>query len=193
MNEPAGPHGFYDGPVKELAARHLGLIKAIFFLLLVSLPGVFLCVLAGESGYLRVKRKYAAVPSSYLSYARAEEVRDEAISPSSYDSSRDEIIGSYFLGFPVGPWYLRSHRELQIACGVLAFVFALLGGGMLLFRFYRLSKLLYPQLAFYFTLLVLVPFLNLIVIFLLLWSALRQMRARGLRVGIFGIDPARFG
>jgi hypothetical protein len=193
MNESPGPHGFYDGPVKVLAARHLALIKAIFFLLLVSLPGVFLCVLADKSGYLRVKRNYPAVESSYLYPGRAAQVRDEAISPSSYDSSRDEIIGSYFLGFPVGPWYLRSHRELQIACGVLAFVFALLGGGMLLFRFYRLSKLLYPQLAFYFTLLVLVPFLNLIVIFLLLWSALRQMRARGLRVGIFGIDPARFG
>jgi hypothetical protein len=40
---------------------------------------------------------------------------------------------------------------------------------------------------------VLVPFLNLIAILLLLRSALRQMRDRGLRVGMFGIDPARFG
>ena len=193
MNEPAGPHGFYDGPVKELAARHLGLIKAIFFLLLVSLPGVLLCVLASESGYLRVKRKYPAVASSYPYPARAPEVRYEVISPSYYDSSSDEIEGADFLGFPVGQWYVRSHRELKFACQALAFAFALMGVGLLLYRFHRLAKLLYPHLAFYFTLLVLVPFLNLIVIFLLLWGALRQMRQRGLRVGVFGIDPARFG
>jgi hypothetical protein len=47
-------------------------------------------------------------------------------------------------------------------------------------------------MVFYFTALVLVPFLNVVVIFLLLRSALYQMRQMGLRVGVFGIDPARF-
>jgi hypothetical protein len=81
-----------------------------------------------------------------------------------------------------------SQSALLLAWGV-----PLLGVGLLIYRFYRLAKLLYPQLALYFTMMVLVPFLNLIAILLLLRSALRQMRDRGLRVGMFGIDPARFG
>jgi hypothetical protein len=42
MNELEAPHGYYDGPLKELAARHLGLIKAVFLLLLVYLPVGFI-------------------------------------------------------------------------------------------------------------------------------------------------------
>ena len=53
MNEPSGPYGFYDGPVKELAARHLGLIMAIFFLLLVSLPGALFFFQQAKQGILR--------------------------------------------------------------------------------------------------------------------------------------------
>lgn len=67
------------------------------------------------------------------------------------------------------------------------------GVGNLFYRFFRLTKLLYPHLAFYSIILGLLPLMNVIVILLLLWSALRQMRQRGLRVGMFGIDPARFG
>jgi hypothetical protein len=81
---------------------------------------------------------------------------------------------------------------IRFACAAFAVVFALYGIFNLLYRFYSLIKLLYPHLAFYFTLLVFVPYLNVLVILLLLWGALRQMRRRGLRVGVFGIDPARF-
>ena len=193
MNEPSGPHGFYDGPVKELAARHLGLIKAIFFLLLVSLPGVLLCISASNSGYLMVKRKYPAVPASDYVFPKPAEVRYEVISPYRYNASSDEIVEARFIGFPFGPSYLRWYKDLETTFEILAYCFAFLGVGLLLYRFYCLVKLLYPHLAFYFTLLVLVPFLNLIVILLLLWGTLRQMRQRGLRVGVFGIDPARFG
>jgi hypothetical protein len=54
-----------------------------------------------------------------------------------------------------------------------------------------LAALLYPHVCLYLTLLLFVPFLNLLVILLLWWAGLRQMRGRGLRVGFFGIDPAR--
>ena len=138
MNELEAPHGYYDGPLKELAARHLGLIKALLFALLIALPGSFFFV------YL-----HAHIPEDY----------------------------SYLIRF---------------ACAAFAVVFALFGIFNLVHRFYSLIKLLYPHLAFYFTLLVFVPYLNVLVILLLLWGALRQMRRRGLRVGIFGIDPARF-
>lgn len=191
MNEPAGPHGFYDGPVKELAARHLGLMRAIFFLLLVSLPGVLFFGLARNSGSLYVNRKYP--DGDAYSSVKPGGVKLESIGLWAYDSSRDEIVSIRFLGFKVGPWYLRSHEDISTSCEYLAFAFGFLGAALLLFRFYRLTKLLYPQLAFYFTLVVLVPFVNLVVILLLLRSALRQMRQRGLRVGVFGIDPARFG
>jgi hypothetical protein len=80
-----------------------------------------------------------------------------------------------------------------LAALFLAIGFPVVGAGLLIYRFYRLARLLYPQLALYFTMMVLVPFLNLVAILLLLRSALRQMRDRGLRVGMFGIDPARFG
>ena len=84
-------------------------------------------------------------------------------------------------------------QAVSLAALLLAIGFPVVGAGLLIYRFYRLARLLYPQLALYFTMMVLVPFLNLVVILLLLRSALRQMRDRGLRVGMFGIDPARFG
>ena len=84
-------------------------------------------------------------------------------------------------------------QAVSLAALLLAIGFPVVGAGLLIYRFYRLAKLLYPQLALYFTMMVLVPFLNLVAILLLLRSALRQMRDRGLRVGMFGIDPARFG
>jgi hypothetical protein len=105
-------------------------------------------------------------------------------------SSSEKFVEAKVAGFPVslGVCQAVSQSALLLAWGV-----PLLGVGLLVYRFYRLAKLLYPQLALYFTMMVLVPFLNLIAILLLLRSALRQMRDRGLRVGMFGIDPARFG
>lgn len=186
MNEPSGPHGFYDGPVKELAARHLGLIKAIFFLLLVSLPGALFFVSASEAGYLEVNRKYAAVDTLYG--FTPGDVKREWIRPHIYDSSRDAIVGAHFLGFPLGPWYVRWYKEIETACEVLAFGFALLGLTLLAYRFQRLAGLLSPHLTFYFIVMSLVPVLNLLVAFFLLRSALDQMRRIGLRVGVLGID-----
>lgn len=185
MNEPAGPHGFYDGPVKELAARHLGLIKAIFFLLLVSLPGWFFSWVSIGNVRVDYRRHYEA--SSY-GPARVE-VKWEDFHD--YQKQlKDEFVGVRVFNYPVS---LDVGRNTYYGLLTLAWAFALMGVGLLLYRFYCLVKLLYPHLAFYFTLLVLVPFLNLIVILLLLWGTLRQMRQRGLRVGVFGIDPARFG
>lgn len=191
MNEPSGPHGFYDGPVKELAARHLGLIKAIFFLLLVSLPGFLTCMYVRyDLCRITVMRQYPAGFESFYPYAQKPAREEKEWTSAHLLWSGDKLIEASVAGFPVT---LSSCQSVSFSALLLAWAFPLMGVGLLLFRFFRLTKLLYPQLALYFTLLVLVPFMNLIAIMLLLRSALRQMRDRGLRVGMFGIDPARFG
>jgi hypothetical protein len=191
MNEPLGPHAFYDGPVKVLAGCHLALIRAIFFLLLVSPPLSFLSgFIYFEQCDVKVMRQYPAEKSSTYPYTE-QPARTEAewIRASRYYSS-DNIIEARVAGISVSLGLLQA---VSMAALILMFGFPLLGAGLLIYRFYRLARLLYPQLALYFTMLVLVPFLNLVAILLLLRSALRQMRDRGLRVGMFGIDPARFG
>lgn len=191
MNETPEPHGFYDGPIKTLAGCHLGLIRAIFFLLLVSPLVSFICgFMYFEQCDIKVMRQYPATKSSYYPYTE-QPAREEAAwirASSSYSS--DKIIEAKVAGFSVTHGLLQS---VSMAALLLMFGFPLLGAGLLVYRFYRLARLLYPQLALYFTMMVLVPFLNLVAILLLLRSALRQMRDRGLRVGMFGIDPARFG
>jgi len=190
MNESPAPHGFYDGPMKMLAASHLGLIRAIFFLLL-AVPLVssifFVCF---DQCRLSVIRQYPASTESYYPYAKKPAYEAVAwIDGYDYDPS-DKFLEASVAGYPAS---LGVCRAVSLTALLLAWVGPLLGVGLLIYRFYRLAKLLYPQLALYFTMMVLVPFLNLIVILLLLRSALRQMRDRGLRVGMFGIDPARFG
>lgn len=54
----------------------------------------------------------------------------------------------------------------------------------------RLSSLLYPQVSRHLTAVSLVPGLNFVVYFILWRASLGQMRARGLRVGVFGVAPA---
>jgi len=198
MNEPLAPHGFYDGPVKELAARHLALIKAVFILLLVSVPGcLFIASLDRDRGY-KVERQKS--PYSSTRVVVLDNVKVYVYSWSSflnswssgveYDKETDKIIAYNYGGFRgLSMGWLET---LPMVYCLLACGFALHGFGLLFYRFFRLAKLLYPHMAFYFTALVLVPFLNVVVIFLLLRSALQQMRQMGLRVGIFGIDPARF-
>jgi hypothetical protein len=190
MNESPAPHGFYDGPMKMLAASHLGLIRAIFFFLLAVPPVTFVTVFVHlEECRISVTRHYPARASTY--YSSGEPARDIVQWIGAYQlSPTDKFIEAKVAGFPVslGACQAVSLASLLLACG-----FPLLGLGLLIYRFYRLAKLLYPQLALYFTMMVLVPFLNLIAILLLLRSALRRMRERGLRVGMFGIDPARFG
>jgi hypothetical protein len=159
MNEPEAPHGYYDGPLKELAARHLGLIKAILFALLIALPATLFFGYLYENAFLEYKE---------VSHGPYGPIRDWVYVPTKYS----DLIRFAYASFAV--------------------VLAVYGIFNLLYRFCRLIKLLFPHLAFYFTLLVFVPFLNVLVILLLLWGALRQMRRRGLRVGVFGIDPAPF-
>ena len=187
MNEPAGPHGFYDGPVKELAARHLGLIKAILFLLLVSLPGTFFSWVSADNFWVTYKRHYPA--EIFLSRPARVEVETRRFSDYN-QMPTDEFFEAKVFGSPVSLVVCQAifRGFVILACG-----FAMMGVGLLLYRFHRLAKLLYPHLAFYFSTMALVPFLNLLAIFFLLRSALQQMRQMGLRVGMFGIDPARFG
>ena len=190
MNESPAPHGFYDGPIKMLAASHLGLIRAIFFLLLAALPvSWFSGFVYIDQCRIAVMRQYPATSSIYP-YASTPAREAVEWTRAHYYSSSEKFVEAKVAGFPasLGVCQAVSQSALLLAWGV-----PLLGVGLLIYRFYRLAKLLYPQLALYFTMMVLVPFLNLIAILLLLRSALRQMRDRGLRVGMFGIDPARFG
>jgi hypothetical protein len=147
MKEPNAPQAFFDGSLKEMAARHVGLVKAILFILTI-VPAVW---------------GVAALIHEVFFYV-----------------PRDAQTGETALSV----WMKGGSLVLLIACLSYAAV-------NLLIRFYRLAALLYPHVALYFMLLVLVPFLNVLVILLLWWAALRQMRARGLSVGIFGIDPAK--
>jgi hypothetical protein len=147
MKEPNPPQPFFDGSLKELAARHFGLVKAILFVLSI-VPAAW-----GVAAFLHQVVFY--VPWD----ARAQETA-------------------------LSVWMKGGSSILGITC-------ILYGFGNLLFRSYRLAALLYPHVAVYFMLLVLVPFLNILVVLLLWRSALKQMRAHGLRVGFFGIDPAR--
>jgi uncharacterized oligopeptide transporter (OPT) family protein len=147
MKEPSAPHVHYDGSLKELATRHVGLVKAILFVLTI-VPAAW-----GVAAFLHQVVFYV-------------------------------------------PWDARAHETalsvwMKGGSSILGITCILYGFGNLLFRFYRLAALLYPHVALYFMLLVLVPFLNIMVILLLCRSGLKQMRARGLHVGFFGIDPAR--
>lgn len=184
MNEPEAPHGYYDGPLKELAARHLGLIKAVFLLLLVYLPVGFIGAIVTHD---KLPRAEWYIVTSYSTFG---DIKSEVFRTGLYPPEGAKNVSYYYAGTPVG----KAEYEFlgHVVPNLFIAVIALCGVGFLIYRFYRLAKLLYPHLAFYFTLLVFVPFLNVLVILLLLWGALRQMRRRGLRVGVFGIDPARF-
>ena len=182
MNELEAPHGYYDGPLKELAARHLGLIKAVFLLLLVFLPVGFFGFILTSERYPRAE--WTILETGYFSTALVE-TRDRG----RYPPKGAQSVSYSYAGFPVDK---EVYEFLGDKVPLLFQAIMLCGVGFLIYRFHRLAKLLYPHLAFYFTLLVFVPFLNVLVILLLLWGALRQMRRRGLRVGVFGIDPARF-
>jgi hypothetical protein len=147
MKESSAPHVHYDGSLKELAARHVGLVKAILFVLTI-VPAAW-----GVAAFLHQVVFY--VP---------------------WNAQTEETALSV--------WMKAGSSILGMTC-------ILYGFGTLLFRFYRLAALLYPHVALYFMLLVLVPFLNILAILLLWRSGLKQMRAHGLRLGFFGIDPAR--
>ncbi len=190
MNESPAPHGFYDGPIKMLAGCHLGLIRAIFFLLLVVPLVSLVFFVCFNMCRISVIRQYPASTESYYPYAPKPAYEKEVwIDCFDYYPS-DKFLEAKVAGFPVS---LDVCRAVSLTALLLAWGGPFLGVCLLIYRFYRLAKLLYPQLALYFTMMVLVPFLNLIAILLLLRSALRQMRDRGLRVGMFGIDPTRFG
>jgi len=175
MSEPEAPHGYYDGPVKELALRHLGLIKAVFLLMLVYLPVGFI---GAEVAHYKLPRA-EWTSNSYNSY------RNWGRSP---PEDARSVTYSY-AGYPLGK---AEYEFLSQHVPNLFMTFLLFGFGLMIYRFHRLAKLLYPHLASYFTVMCLVPGLNLVVVLLLLRSALYQMRSRGMRVGAFGIDPARF-
>ena len=158
MKEPSAPQVTYDGSLKELAARHLALVKTVLFTLIITIPLTLGLVWVVDEAYRRTQ--YISSSSGYGHYIYSYE---------------DTVYANFF----------------RVSSGILATVLVLHGVISLFLRFYRLAHLLYPHVAWYFTVLLLAPGLNLLVILLLWWAGLKQMRARGLSVGFFGIDPAR--
>ena len=56
---------------------------------------------------------------------------------------------------------------------------------------YRVAKLLMPHLSFVLGAAAFFPPVSLVVLIFLWVSSIRQLRARGLHVGVFGINPAK--
>ncbi len=95
------------------------------------------------------------------------------------------------LGFVAGVMASQSARDTSAFGGLLL-------AGLLLGWFFkmsvetrRLAGVLYPQVRNHLAAIAWVPGFNVVLFLVLYQSALRQMRARGLRVGFLGIDPSR--
>ena len=197
MKEPSAPQVTYDGSLKELAARHVGLVKAVLFALLIAIPLSISALYFSENYFMR----YISDSKEYIEYREAwvewQKAHPDPNKPF-YKYTKPhplldfETIGETVFETPLHVYVPTAKSDLIIAVargsGVLLLLLGLLN---LLYRFYRLAASLYSHVCLYFTLLLLVPFLNLLVILLLWWAGLKQMRARGLSVSFFGIDPAR--
>lgn len=77
-----------------------------------------------------------------------------------------------------------------------AFLYAFYGSiliaiGWIFWRCARLARILFPHVAMVLAACAIIPPLSLGVAFFLWFCALRQLRARGLHVGVLGIDSAR--
>ncbi len=95
------------------------------------------------------------------------------------------------LGFVAGGMASQSARDTS-AFGGLLLVGLLLGWFLKMsVETRRLAGVLYPQVRNHLAAIAWVPGFNLALFLILYQSALRQMRARGLRVGFLGIDPSR--
>jgi hypothetical protein len=62
---------------------------------------------------------------------------------------------------------------------------------LICYHCYRVAKLLMPHLAFVLGAAAFFPPVSLLVLIFLWVSSIRQLRARGLHVGVFGINPVR--
>ncbi len=95
------------------------------------------------------------------------------------------------LGFVAGGMASQYDRDTS-AFGGLLLVGLLLGWFLKMsVETRRLAGVLYPQVRNHLAAIAWVPGFNLALFLILYQSALRQMRARGLRVGFLGIDPSR--
>jgi hypothetical protein len=136
MKEPSTPQVTYDGSLKELAARHLSLVKAVLFIFIIPIP-LFIIGLGMEAKN--------SIPSS-------------------------------------------PYREM---CE-WAFLSAWLSGyTLVLYQTVRLIRLLFPFMWLTLSGIALFPITTLPMAIILLVCAVMQLRARGLHVGVLGIDPSR--
>jgi hypothetical protein len=197
MKEPSAPQVTYDGSLKELAARHVGLVKAVLFALLIATPLSISALYFSENyskRHIKNNKDYKEYKEAWVGWQKAHHDPDKPFynytPPPSPLLDFDDLPGEFVT--PLHEYVPTANSDLIIAVARGSGVLLLLLGVLnLLYRFYRLAASLYSHVCLYFTLLLFVPFLNLLVILLLWWAGLRQMRARGLSVGFFGIDPAR--
>lgn len=190
------PRVTYDGSLKDLATRHVGLVKAVLFGLLVAIPLSISALYFSENyskRYIKDDKEYKEYKEAWVGWQKAHHDPDKPFY--NYTPPPSPLLDFDVPGVFVTPLYEyvpTENSDLIIAVargsGVLLLLFGVLN---LLYRFYRLAASLYSHVCLYFTLLLFVPFLNLLIILLLWWAGLKQMRARGLSVGFFGIDPAR--
>lgn len=197
MKEPSAPHVHYDGSLKELATRHVGLVRAVFFALLVALPLSIFAFNFSENycrRSIRDNKEYMEYKAAWVAWQKVHSDPHrpfyDYIPPDPGFLDLDDLPGVFEI-----PLYLYVPTEnsdpiiaLAHGSGVFLLLCAMLN---LLYRFNGLAALLFPHVGVYFTLMLLVPFLNVIVLLLLWWFGVRRMRDRGLRAGFFGVDPAR--
>jgi hypothetical protein len=197
MKEPVAPQPFFDGSLKELATRHLGLVRAVFFALLVALPLSIFALNFSESycrRLIRDNKDYMEYKAAWVAWQKVHSDPHKPfydyIPPDPGLPDLDDLPGVFET--PLYLYVPTENSDLIIALARGSAVFLLLCATVnLLYRFNGLAVLLFPHVGVYFTLMLFVPFLNILVILLLCRAGLKQMRARGLRVGFFGIDPAR--
>lgn len=199
MKEPSTPRATYDGSLKELAKAHVGLVKALLFFLIITIPASAVCIFFSQHHQMRHIVTYEDEQDYERAWLAWQKEHNDPKMPFYGLKSPEPGIPQIKSSFPgviaINPEYLyvpTAYSDLLIGCAKILAVFLILHGiGNLLCWFHRLSTLLYSHVAWYLTVLVLVPGVNLLVILALWRSGLKQMRGRGLQVGIFGIDPAK--
>ncbi len=130
-----------------------------------------------------------------------------------YDGSLKELAKAhvglvwaliYVLTVPVGVWGLwfaayslygvHNGWRMDVSLVVTSFIDVIpgcIGIYLIWSHCIRLGRLLFPHLSLVFCAFAVFPLTSLPLVIFLWVSAIRQLRARGLQVGIFGINPAK--
>jgi len=109
------------------------------------------------------------------------------------------VMASMFLAMvPVSVFFLIGcvvylmHSTEFVGIFLAVFAFSIFVSLVLVcYHCYRVAKLLMPHLAFVLGAAAFFPPVSILVLIFLWVSSIRQLRARGLNIGVFGINPVR--